>query len=261
MTDDATGDPWASLARFTPARIALGRTGSGLPTHQVLAFALAHALARDAVHTPFDVAGVEAALQGLGFATRRVASRAPDRDTYLRRPDLGRRLDDVSRTGLTAAALGPVDVAIVVADGLSSTAIHTQAAPFLAALRPWIAQAGWSTGPVVIAGQARVALGDEVGALMRAHSVVLLVGERPGLSSPDSLGLYLTYAPRVGRDDSERNCISNIRPAGLAHDLAAFKAAWLLRQALSLDLTGVRLKDESDGQLVEGRAPPALPPP
>lgn len=255
MSKHVVTDFWAGLSRNTPARIALGRAGPGLPTRQVLDFSLAHAQARDAVHTPFDGAGVEAAIRGLGFETRRVASAAPDRSTYLRRPDYGRRLSDESRLRLVEEAHGPVDLAVIIADGLSSTAIHTQAAPFLAALKPWIAEGGWTTGPVVIAEQARVALGDEVGEVMKARAALLLVGERPGLSSPDSLGLYLTHAPRVGRNDGERNCISNVRAEGLAHHLAAFKLVWLLREALTRGLTGVQLKDESDMLLVDGMPP------
>lgn len=255
MSTHVVTDFWAGLSRNTPARIALGRVGSGLPTQQVLDFSMAHAQARDAVHTPFDGDGVQAAIRALGFETRRVTSAAPDRSTYLRRPDYGRRLSDSSRAALAAEGHGPVDLALVVADGLSSTAIHTQAPLFLAALKPWIVEAGWHTGPVVIAEQARVALGDEVGEAMRARATLLLVGERPGLSSPDSLGLYLTYQPRVGRNDGERNCISNVRAEGLAHNLAAFKLVWLLREALTRGLTGVQLKDESDMLLVDG-APP-----
>lgn len=248
-------DPWATFARHTPARIALGRTGASLPTAEVLRFALAHAQARDAVHTPFEAAQVEEEVRSLGFPTVRVASAAPTRDVYLRRPDLGRRLSEDSRPLLTAAAAEPVDLALVVADGLSSAAIHVQVPPFLAAFRPWIEKEGWSLAPVVIASQARVALGDEVGALLKARALVMLVGERPGLSSPDSLGLYLTYDPRVGRTDAERNCISNVRPEGLAYDIAAFKLAWHIRQALGRMVTGVELKDESDLLLENGRPP------
>ncbi len=255
MTKHVVTDFWAGLSRSTPARIALGRAGSGLPTQQVLAFSMAHAQARDAVHTVFDSDGVEAAIRELGFDTHRVRSAAPDRMTYLRRPDYGRRLSDDSRSDLEAAGFGPVDLALVVADGLSSTAIHTQAPLMLAALKPWIIEAGWTTGPVIIAQQARVALGDEVGEVMKARAVLVLVGERPGLSSPDSMGLYLTYAPRVGRNDGERNCISNVRQEGLAHHLAAFKLVWLLREALTRGLTGVQLKDESDILLVDGMPP------
>ncbi|HSI39809.1 MAG TPA: ethanolamine ammonia-lyase subunit EutC [Xanthobacteraceae bacterium] len=248
-------DSWVRLASMTPARIALGRAGSGLPTREVLRFSLAHAQARDAVHTPFEAASVEAAIAALGFQTLRLDSAAPARDTYLRRPDLGRKLSAESRALLEDRAAAPVDLALVVADGLSSTAVHTQAVPFLKAFKGWIDEAGWSTGPVAVASQARVALGDEVGQLMRARAVVLLIGERPGLSSPDSLGLYLTFEPRVGRTDAERNCISNVRGEGLSHDHAAFKLAWLLKEALSRRLTGVNLKDESDLLLIAGKAP------
>ena len=248
-------DPWSKLARHTPARIALGRTGASLPTEEVLRFALAHAQARDAVHTPFDATRVEEEVRGLGFATLRAESAAPARDVYLRRPDLGRRLSDESRASLAAAAGAPVDLALVVADGLSSAAVHAHTRPFLAALKARITDAGWTTAPVVIASQARVALGDEVGHLLKARAVALLVGERPGLSSPDSLGLYLTFSPRPGRSDAERNCISNVRPEGLAYDLAAFKLAWHIREAFARQITGVELKDESD-LLLESGLPP-----
>ncbi|MFG1359375.1 ethanolamine ammonia-lyase subunit EutC [Xanthobacter pseudotagetidis] len=248
-------DPWLAFARHTPARIALGRTGASLPTSEVLRFSLAHAKARDAVHTPFDAEAVEAEVRGLGFDTVRVSSAAPGRDAYLRRPDLGRTLSAESRERLAALHAAPSDLAIVVADGLSSAAIHAHTAPFLEALKPWIARQGWSLAPVAIASQARVALGDEVSELLHARACLLLVGERPGLSSPDSLGLYLTFAPRKGRSDAERNCISNVRPEGLAYDLAAFKLAWHLSQALKRGLTGVDLKDESDLLLVAGRPP------
>lgn len=249
-------DSWRRLAGITPARIALGRAGTGLPTREVLRFALAHAQARDAVHLPFDSARMAAEVAALGFETLEVTSAAPARDAYLRRPDLGRRLSDESRALLAARAGGPVDLALVVADGLSSTAIHAQAVPFLSAFKARIAEAGWSVGPVCIASQARVALGDEVGERLKASACVVMIGERPGLSSPDSLGLYLTFAPRAGRSDAERNCISNVRGEGLSHEHAAFKLAWLLKEALARQITGVTLKDESDLLLVGGRPPP-----
>ncbi len=248
-------DAWRKLAGTTPARIALGRAGAGLPTREVLRFALAHAQARDAVHMPFDSARMADEIAALGFETIEIASAAPARDAYLRRPDLGRRLSEESRALLRERAGDPVDVAIVVADGLSSTAIHAQAVPFLAEFKARLAEGGWSVGPVAIASQARVALGDEAGELMKASAVVVLIGERPGLSSPDSLGLYLTFAPRAGRTDAERNCISNVRSEGLSHAHAAFKLAWLLREALARRLTGVALKDESDLLLVNGQPP------
>ncbi len=264
---EATGgyvieDAWRKLAAATPARIALGRAGTGLPTREVLRFALAHAQARDAVHTPFDSAATAEAIRYLGFETVEIASAAPARDAYLRRPDLGRRLSEESRALLRAKgeAGGAVDLAIVVADGLSSTAIHAQAVPFLTAFKARIAEAGWSLAPVAVAAQARVALGDEVGQLLKARAVVVMIGERPGLSSPDSLGLYVTFAPRIGRSDAERNCISNVRGEGLPYDRAAFKLAWLLKEAMARQLTGVTLKDESDLLLVGGKPPePLLP--
>ena len=248
-------DPWVRLARLTPARIGLGRAGAALPTREVLRFALDHARARDAVHAPLDVEALEADLAALGHGVLRVESAAPDRPTYLRRPDLGRRLSEASRAGLEALDRPPADLAVVIADGLSAAAVQTHASPLLIALAPWIQHAGWTLAPVVVARQGRVALGDEVGELLRARMVVVLVGERPGLSSPDSLGIYLTHDPRPGRTDAERNCISNVRPAGLAYDLAAFKLAWHLAEAVRLGLTGVALKDESDLARLEAPAP------
>jgi ethanolamine ammonia-lyase small subunit len=238
-------DPWARLARLTPARIALGRAGPSLPTREVLRFGLAHAQARDAVHTPFDAAGTARAVEALGHQTVQVESAAPSRDVYLRRPDLGRRLATDSRERLAARPAAPVDLAVIVADGLSSTAIHTNAAPFLAAWTPLLKQRGLRLAPIVIATGARVALGDEVGALLNARAVVVLIGERPGLSSPDSLGLYLTLHPKVGRSDAERNCISNVRREGLAYADAAHKLSWLLDKAFERGVSGVALKDES----------------
>ncbi|GEP10498.1 ethanolamine ammonia-lyase subunit EutC [Methylobacterium gnaphalii] len=246
MSDE---DLWRRLSRLTPARIGLGRAGAGLPTREVLSFGLAHAQARDAVHAPLDAVAVVAAIEGLGFSSLTVASQAADRAAYLRRPDHGRRLSEVSEAALKQAAGEPVDLAIVVADGLSARAVHEGAAALLVALKPLVQKSGWSLAPVVIALQARVALGDAVGEFLKARAVAVLIGERPGLSSPDSLGVYLTFAPRHGRSDAERNCISNIRPAGLSYELAAFKLHWLIEQALTRGLTGVNLKDESDAAL------------
>jgi len=257
----SVSDPWARLAQLTPARIGLGRAGAALPTAEVLRFALDHARARDAVHAALDTDALEAALAQLGHEVIQVESAAIDRPTYLRRPDLGRRLSEASRSRLAARGRTPVDLAILVADGLSAAAAQAHTAPLLAALAPWAARAGWSLAPVVVARQGRVALGDEVGDLLRARMVVVLLGERPGLSSPDSLGVYLTHGPRPGRSDAERNCISNVRPAGLAYDLAAFKLAWLATEGLRLGLTGVSLKDESElSRLQSGAADPRLAP-
>jgi ethanolamine ammonia-lyase small subunit len=253
--DLASRDPWAELARCTPARIALGRTGSSLPTREVLAFALAHARARDAVHAPFDPGRLAQALTALGLETLEIASEATDRARYLRRPDHGRRLSAASHAMLSGRGAAPRDVALVVGDGLSAAAVHRHAAPLIAEFLPLMVAAKLSIAPVVIARGARVALGDEIGELLHARAVAVLIGERPGLSSPDSLGVYLTFAPRPGRTDAERNCISNIRPQGLAYDVAASKLAWLVREALRRGLTGVGLKDESDLALAHPAAP------
>jgi ethanolamine ammonia-lyase small subunit len=237
-------DPWHALRGFTRARIALGRTGHGLPTDALLAFELAHAQARDAVHHPLDVDALRSALRAEGFSTLDAHSAAPDRAHYLRRPDLGRRLADESRGTLAQAHGQGAELTFVVADGLSAFAAARHAVPLLIAARTKLE--GWRIGPVVVARQARVALGDEIGALLGATFVAVLIGERPGLSSPDSLGIYLTYGPRVGRSDAERNCISNVRPEGLGYAEAAHKLQYLLTQARRLALTGVALKDDSE---------------
>ncbi len=242
-------NPWQDLKRYTSARIALGRTGVSLPTEALLQFGLAHAQARDAVHQPLDVAQLRDALQGLDQTVVSVHSAASNREEYLRRPDLGRCLDSQSRSQLQAAPPQDYDLAIVLGDGLSSTALHQNAYPFIAALLPHLRRLQLSCAPLVVAEQARVALGDEIGEILKARAVLVLIGERPGLSSPDSLGLYLTWQPHVGCMDSERNCISNVRPAGLDFPLAAHKLAWLLEQAFIRRLTGVELKDESEQPL------------
>lgn len=242
-------DPWSVLRSHTPARIGLGRAGTSLPTAEVLRFAAAHAQARDAVHVPLDMPALAAALEADGWQTLQARSRAPTREDYLRRPDWGRRLDEASATGLRHAASGPVDLAIVVADGLSATATQQHAVLLLRALREALAGA-LCIAPLVIATQARVALADEVGELLQARIALILLGERPGLSSPDSLGAYLTHGPRVGCTDSQRNCISNIRPQGLAPEAAAQRIAWLLKEALRRGLSGTALKDDSEMELL-----------
>jgi ethanolamine ammonia-lyase small subunit len=255
--DEPAPSRWAQIAALTPARIALGRSGASLPTREVLRFGLAHAQARDAVHEPFRPDAIVAGLAGLGLDALLVESAARSRTDYLRRPDLGRGLSPESRDAL-AARHGAFDLAIVVADGLSSTAIHDNALPFVAALKPHLDRQGLTLAPVVVAAQARVALGDEAGGALGARMVAVLIGERPGLSSPDSLGAYLTFAPRPGLTDAARNCISNIRPGGLAFTDAAFKLAWLIDQGFRRSLTGVDLKDESQGALPDGAGQPAL---
>jgi ethanolamine ammonia-lyase small subunit len=237
-------DPWQRFRRFTPARIALGRASSSLPTAELLRLGLAHAEARDAVHLPLDVAALERDFQATPYRTLRVHSRAPDRAIYLLRPDLGRRLNDASVT-LLAEQANVFDILFTVADGLSPVAVQRHALPLLQSLEPLL-PTDWSAAPLVIAEQSRVALGDEIGERLGAKTVVMLIGERPGLSSPDSLGIYLTFAPKIGRTDAERNCISNIRPEGLNYDAAAKKLVWLLGEARRRQLSGVRLKDTSE---------------
>lgn len=234
-------DIWPALRASTPARIGLGRVGNALPLDEVLDFQLAHASARDAVHAPLDTEALAIDLAPLPVL--HVRSDAPDRPTYLRRPDLGRRLAEASRAALPPAGDG-CDVLFVIGDGLSATGVQRGAA---ALVRACIAELhGLAVGPVVIATQARVALGDPLGEALGARVVVVVIGERPGLSVADSLGLYLTHGPRPGRADSERNCISNIHGAGgLAPEAAAALLGRLLRQSLRLGLSGVALKDDA----------------
>lgn len=228
----------------TAARIGLGRTGASLPTRAVLDFALDHARARDAVHATLHVENLADQVRRLGFEALSVTSAAPDRHTYLARPDLGARLSPASLAAL-ADWTGPrPDLSIVLADGLSSRALD-HAGSLLAGLKSAMDRDGWVVSPISIASQARVALGDEVGACLGASMVLVLIGERPGMSSPDSLGAYLTWSPRVGRTNAERNCVSNIRPAGLKPEDAARTIFWLMKEARRLSLTGVGLKDLS----------------
>ena len=245
--DHIVANPWAALRKLTQARIALGRSGVSLPTDAQLAFQAAHANARDAVHAALDGAALAAALADalgpLGLGCLQLDSACPDRATYLQRPDLGRQLAPASSASLVAA---PCDLALVIADGLSALAVQQNALPFLSLLLPRLAQDGWTVGPLAIVRQRRVAVGDEIGARLGARAVVVLIGERPGLSSPDSMGLYLTWAPHVGKTDAERNCISNVRPAGLAVDEAAYRLHYLLGEARRRELSGVALKDDTD---------------
>jgi ethanolamine ammonia-lyase small subunit len=233
-------DPWDALRATTRARIGLGRTGNAVPIRHVLEFQLAHARARDAVHTALDTAALARGLPP-SVVTR---SQAADRATYLRRPDLGRRLDPA----FAPAPSGPFDVVFVVADGLSPAGVQSQAPDLVRACLGRLS--GWSIAPVVIACQARVALGDEIGVLFQATLSVVLIGERPGLTVANSLGVYLTYQPRPGRRDSERNCISNIHADGLSIGAAADMLVWLMTEARSRKLTGVDLKDNRPSQVL-----------
>ncbi|WP_439820147.1 ethanolamine ammonia-lyase subunit EutC [Pseudomonas sp. HLG18] len=250
-------NPWLELRRLTPARIALGRTGTSLPTHAQLDFQYAHAQARDAVHLPFDHAGLRAQLTGRQRDSLLLHSAAVDRNSYLQRPDLGRKLSDQSAQALREYALahpGGVDLVIVVADGLSALAVHRHTLPFLTRLEEQMSADEWSTAPVVLVEQGRVAIGDEIGQLLGAKMVVMLIGERPGLSSPDSLGLYFTYNPKVGLTDAYRNCISNVRLEGLSYGMAAHRLLYLMREACRRQLSGVNLKDEAQVQTLESEA-------
>jgi ethanolamine ammonia-lyase small subunit len=265
MTDDdavpppnapprAPGDDgmWVALRRFTAARIGLQRTGASLATGPLLDFQLAHARARDAVHKPLDEARLIADLAGLECPVVAIASAVPDRQSYLMRPDLGRRLGPGAEAALTPHATGH-DAVFVITGGLSARAVQTHAAPVLAGVLPELRAEGWRIAPVVVVRQGRVAIGDAVANALNADCVVVLLGERPGLSAPDSMGAYLTWQPGPDTTDADRNCISNIRPEGIGTADAAFKVAHLLRAMRTRRLSGVRLKDDSDPLLLDGR--------
>lgn len=245
----ATQNEWQQLCNHTPARIALGRAGTSLPTEPSLDFQFAHALARDAVHTALDTQQLVSNLQQLGLDSLQLKSAAIDRDTYLQRPDFGRKLHEESDVFLRTYATQrgqTFDVAIVIADGLSALAVQRHAVPFLQHITENFEEEGWSVAPVCFVQQGRVAVADQVGEILGAKMTVILIGERPGLSSPDSLGLYFTYMPRVGLTDASRNCISNVRLEGLSYGAAAFRLMYLMREACKRQLSGVDLKDEAE---------------
>jgi ethanolamine ammonia-lyase small subunit len=234
-----------SLRDFTMARVELERSGAALATREVLAFQLAHAAARDAVHHPLDRVGLQLACAGRKWPLLALHSEAVDRSVYLRRPDLGRRLDDRSREALEAhGANSARDLAVAIVDGLSALAIDRHALPLLDVLLPQFVDAGWSRADLVLVEQGRVAIGDEIGLSLHASLVLVLIGERPGLSAPDSLGAYLTWNPAPGRTDAQRNCISNIRPDGLGYLAAADRIFALATEARRRRLTGVALKED-----------------
>jgi ethanolamine ammonia-lyase small subunit len=262
---DGPSDSPLALRAMTTARVALDRTGASITTQHSLEFSLAHAQARDAVHSTLGVASLMAELRERELAAVTVHSGARDRTEYLRRPDLGRSLSDTSRAVLTACSgeartrPGATLVSIVLADGLSALATERHAMPMLDALLPLLGVGGteassasgsWELTPIVIAEQARVALADEIGEALRANITVMLIGERPGLSSPDSLGAYITWAPHPGRTDAERNCVSNIRTEGLDYAAAAAKIAWYVREGRRLGLTGVALRESDTTNLL-----------
>jgi ethanolamine ammonia-lyase small subunit len=222
-----------------------------MPTQALLEFSLDHARARDAVHAAFEAAAIAAGLEAQGLRALQVCSLAQSRAEYLRRPDLGRKLDANSQAVLARGPQDPCDLAIVIGDGLSPSAVHAHALELVRSLLPGLDAI--RLGPLVLASGARVALGDEIGALLGARMVVVLIGERPGLSAPDSLGAYITFAPKPGRTDAERNCVSNIHASGLSYDEAAFRIGWLVREGLARQLTGIALKDDS---ALQARLPP-----
>lgn len=243
--NDVTRNRWQSLRRYTRARIALGRAGHALPTDANLQFQLDHARARDAVQQPLDSAALIGQLSHFGVPVISVRSQATNRAEYLRRPDLGRRLlpDDRDKLNIMAQ---PADIAITVSAGLSSTAVQRHAGPLLEVLVPALREAGFSLSPLTVVSQGRVAITDDIGEALAATLSLILIGERPGLSSPDSLGIYLTYQPQPGRSDAERNCISNIRPPhGLDYAKAVDTCLYLCRHALQRKLSGVELKDDA----------------
>jgi ethanolamine ammonia-lyase small subunit len=245
--DIVVADAWNKLRKHTSARIALGRSGTSLPTKPHLEFQLAHARARDAVHHALDAEAFEESLRSRGLETFLLHSAADGRAMYLQRPDKGRRLDAKSRASLEAfpRPAKPYDVAFVIGDGLSALAIEENAASFLDAVLPTLKD-DWHIAPFCIVKEARVAVGDEVGEVLGAKLVVVMIGERPGLSSPDSMGIYMTLSPRVGLTDESRNCISNIRPQGLSYEQAAYKLHYLMREARKRGISGVNLKDEAE---------------
>lgn len=250
---------WSVLREYTPARIGLGRAGTSLSTRVNLQFQLDHARARDAVQAPLDVPQLQEQLRNIGVESQVVRSAADDRRTYLQRPDLGRTLQhsDWRLLRERVQTNSPqYDIAILVADGLSSLAVARHAVPFLQTLLPLL-QPSFRLAPVCVAEQGRVALGDDVGEALQAKLVIVLIGERPGLSSPDSLGVYLTWQPQRGRTDADRNCISNVRPEGLDYATAAQTCAYLVHGAFRAQLSGVQLKDQS--RVLEQAASAAIP--
>lgn len=237
-------DAWSDFRSLTAARIALGRAGGSVPTRELLDFGLSHARARDAVLMPFDAAGLISDLQSTELQVELLHSAATSREEYLRRPDLGRRLSDESRMKCRAfSQQTSFDLSIIVSDGLSSRAtIHAQ--PLVTALHARLVSRGWTIAPVIVVPFARVAIQDEIGTGLNASISLILLGERPGLGSPDSLGAYFVWGPKVGRSDAERNCVSNIRPEGLPPDTAVATLEYLLTASRHLKLSGIALKDE-----------------
>jgi ethanolamine ammonia-lyase small subunit len=247
-------DTWALLRRFTQARIALGRAGHAVPTQVLLDFQLAHAQARDAVHFPWDIDAFAEQLRGLDTEVLVLDTLVGSRSEYLRRPDLGRLLSEESRTRLRNLSAEAADVALIVTNGLSSTAIERHGIPLLQAILNGYRSRQLRVAPICLAANGRVALADDIGSILSARVAVIIVGERPGLSAADSLGIYLTFAPQAGNTDAQRNCISNIRPPeGLSYEAAAAKLIYLTGEALRRGISGVTLKDATADLLMKGK--------
>jgi ethanolamine ammonia-lyase small subunit len=237
-------DPWSPLKQFTQARIALGRTGCSVPTKQTLDLNMAHAHARDAVYAELTLDAIEQQLQSFNLVVLQLKSMATHRTQYLQRPDLGRRLHPVSTEQLPAFGEYPADVAIIIADGLSASGINAHSLPLLQELIPLIQNQGLTIAPICLVEQGRVAIADDIGAGLKVKLSIILIGERPGLSSADSIGAYITYNPQPGLTDDARNCVSNIRPGGLPFKQAAIKIGHLTQAAFRRKLSGVNLKDD-----------------
>lgn len=246
-------DAWLALRRFTRARIALGRAGHAVPTRELLDFQLAHAQARDAVHFAWDIDAFAGQVRELGEKALTLATPVTDRSEYLRRPDLGRIVTEESRNRLMCVSTDETDVALIITNGLSSTAVNRHGLGLLKAIVNGYRARHLRIAPITLVANGRVALLDDIGSALAARVAVIIVGERPGLSAADSLGIYLTYAPQPGNSDAVRNCISNIRPPeGLSYEAAAGKLFYLTDEALRRKISGVALKDESTGLLDEG---------
>ncbi len=239
------GSKWQSLKKYTPARVALGRTGNAIPVKEMLQLKVAHAFAKDAVYAAMDVHLIEQSLQQLNFPVLSVCSKAVNRKMYIQRPDLGRQLDDASCIMLQQNSKG-FDVGLIIADGLSATAIQLHSFPFIQQIVPLLQKAGLTIAPIVIASQARVAIGDTIGSILQCKVSVVLIGERPGLSVCDSMGIYTTYQPAMGLTDESRNCISNIHAKGLDDYTAAQKTFLLIQNSIAFKLSGVHLKENAD---------------
>ena len=243
-------DEWTSLKKFTDARIALGRTGVSVPVSEVLKFKLAHAHARDAVFSLLNINELIKQLSSFQLPVYFLKSKAADKHIYLKRPDLGRQLDDVSAIQLSSNINSTYDLSIAITNGLSATAINNHTIPLLSSLIPMLLLSNINIAPVCLIENGRVAIADETASLLNAKLSLILIGERPGLSSPDSLGAYITYNPKVGLTDEARNCVSNIRKVGLQYQQAADKIFYLIKEAFRLKLSGVKLKENNTGKLI-----------